>query len=49
MPGTYRLQVCADAGTDIDHPETMPEKDESDNCKTSVGTVRGDAGATISS
>jgi subtilase family serine protease len=33
-PGTYRLQGCADSG------KTVPEKDEDDNCKTSVGTVQ---------
>ena len=35
-PGTYRLQGCADAGS----PKTVIEKDENNNCKTSVGTVQ---------
>lgn len=33
-PGTYRLQACADSG------KTVAEKNENDNCKTSVGTVQ---------
>ena len=41
VPGTYRFRVCADASTDDGaHLEKMTEKDESNNCKTSVGTVQ---------
>jgi subtilase family serine protease len=34
VPGTYRVQACADSG------KAVIESDEDDNCKTSVGTVQ---------
>ena len=34
IPGSYRLQACADSG------KLVPEPDEEDNCLTSAGTVQ---------